>query len=542
MAAHALQEQRGEGQEHQRENFPQLGFDALPLEVRLQCLANCDWQTLARASCVNLSTRALVDYLVRTPYWRTYSEEQPAVLCTDFATPEERQAACSKWAGGLTATLCGHGKPDICFVFVSSRSHANLPVMLRELRANLAKCTLLAGVVAPGVLGRDTERGSIKEVDSVERVGLVVSVLHLPPGSSLHAALINDGLTPNYSNPDWQPPEGELPHGPAKHTRTWLVLSDRHAHVDGVLQELGRRYPGEAICGGMGGGTDGTSSLLVGLPGRTAEQKLHAERFMVSQVSANVDLSPVGRVTLVQQLQNSISLATGADNLTWVPVGGSFTPTSALVAALQAQGANVAPRAPLFFGVRSPGVSQGEDDPCKMVMLQMHDPNNLMRTSGYVSVQHPVERGMIAAFYTPQPSLSRLQLQARLTARAEQVRSRDYSEEVKTDAGYLGSVSSDSIHMVLDVKPAPVYGCLLFPCVAKGQRYYDEADVETQMVQSNFPGAAMCGFFCNGEIGPSPPDELAPGEAQEARMMGYSTVVCMLKLSPAPPPPADWAR
>ena len=137
------------------------------------------------------------------------------------------------------------------------------------------------------------ERGSIKEVDSVERVGLVVSVLHLPPGSSLHAALINDGLTPNYSNPDWQPPEGELPHGPAKHTRTWLVLSDRHAHVDGVLQEvragaaaqatlrtggprllcaflqllpqtvgdhrwssacpmplqLGRRYPGEAICG-----------------------------------------------------------------------------------------------------------------------------------------------------------------------------------------------------------------------------------------------------------------------------------------------------
>lgn len=26
---------------------------------------------------------------------------------------------------------------------------------------------------------------------------------------------------------------------------------------------------------------------------------------------------------------------------------------------------------------------------------QLHDPNNLMRTSGYVSVQHPVERGMV---------------------------------------------------------------------------------------------------------------------------------------------------
>lgn len=35
-------------------------------------------------------------------------------------------------------------------------SHVNLPVMLRALRAHLAACTLLAGVVAPGVLGRDT--------------------------------------------------------------------------------------------------------------------------------------------------------------------------------------------------------------------------------------------------------------------------------------------------------------------------------------------------------------------------------------------------
>lgn len=35
-------------------------------------------------------------------------------------------------------------------------SHENLPVLLRALRANLAKCAALAGVVAPGVLGRDT--------------------------------------------------------------------------------------------------------------------------------------------------------------------------------------------------------------------------------------------------------------------------------------------------------------------------------------------------------------------------------------------------
>ena len=39
-----------------------------------------------------------VSYLVRCPYWRTHTEEQPAVLCTDFATEEERATACNKWA------------------------------------------------------------------------------------------------------------------------------------------------------------------------------------------------------------------------------------------------------------------------------------------------------------------------------------------------------------------------------------------------------------------------------------------------------------
>lgn len=81
MAAHALQEQRGEGQEHQRENFPQLGFDALPLEVRLQCLANCDWQTLARASCVNLSTRALVRRQPRGWRRQLRTASAPALRC-----------------------------------------------------------------------------------------------------------------------------------------------------------------------------------------------------------------------------------------------------------------------------------------------------------------------------------------------------------------------------------------------------------------------------------------------------------------------------
>lgn len=32
------------------------------------------------------------------------------------------------------------------------------------------------------------------EVDKPERVGLAVSVLHLPPGATMHAAFVKDGL------------------------------------------------------------------------------------------------------------------------------------------------------------------------------------------------------------------------------------------------------------------------------------------------------------------------------------------------------------
>lgn len=48
----------------------------------------------------------------------------------------------------------------------------------------------------------------------------------------------------------------------------------------------------------------------------------------------------------------------------------------------------------------------------------------------------------------------------------------------------------------------------------------------------------LVGCFCNGEVGPCPPDELpAPGR-EAAEVMGYATVLGLLRMA-APPPPAD---
>jgi hypothetical protein len=43
--------------------------------------------------------------------------------------------------------------------------------------------------------------GSSVEVEGSEQAGLVVSVLHLPLGSEVHAVLATDGLVPDRGNP-----------------------------------------------------------------------------------------------------------------------------------------------------------------------------------------------------------------------------------------------------------------------------------------------------------------------------------------------------
>lgn len=47
-------------------------------------------------------------------------------------------------------------------------------------------------------------------------------------------------LPPTAPHPDWRAPEGELPPvgKQPEHPRTWLVLSDQHAYIDKVLDEV----------------------------------------------------------------------------------------------------------------------------------------------------------------------------------------------------------------------------------------------------------------------------------------------------------------
>lgn len=67
--------------------------------------------------------------------------------------------------------------------------------------------------------------------------------------------------------------------------------------------------------------------------------------------------------------------------------------------------------------------------------------------------------------------------------------------------------SRDDLRLQLDryhetlAEREPV-GALMFSCLGRGMRFYDEANVDSQLVRSVFSDLPMGGFFCNGEIGP----------------------------------------
>lgn len=600
-----------------------LSFNDLPMEIKLQILSNCDWRTLYRAGACCSSSRALVDSLVRLPYFRTTYEDDPVILNTEFDTERDQRRACENWADLIVAQLgfgggaCGGaGKPDLCLVFAScnvlthSQSpYSNLPTMLQALGARLGGGTVVAGAIAHGLIcshntvgGRSTgeaeyafELEQDHDGDEEDVKALSVALVHLPPGTSVHCAYVRQGLEGQLDPgaPAWAvkrgedgevlaegqlPPRGASPPGVAGR-RSWLVFSDTHAHVPEVLRTLNKWYPQDAIIGGMGGLLE-QGSVLASLPQASPGSLLRAgvvtgtlvvafrgphahmepvvargmhcisPRYMVQTVSANVDLSPVGKVTLVQSLQHCTHLSTKCRGSKWVPTTPGLTPTAALVQALQDQGPRVPPRAPLFLGVKQPKSCTGIAPPAdpgdwgRMTMLQMHDPNNLMRTSGFISVQHPVQRGMLCAYLTPLPSLAEEQLTARVEAAVRRVRAsaRGASGPACGTSGLPGAQTAAAAAAEGARPPQEAselaLGVFAFPCVAKGAKFYGQADVETALLSEALPGVPQIGCFCNGEIGPCPPDELPAPGLESVDVLGYSTSIGLLRLE-APPPPPD---
>ncbi|HEY9895356.1 MAG TPA: FIST C-terminal domain-containing protein, partial [Candidatus Sericytochromatia bacterium] len=66
--------------------------------------------------------------------------------------------------------------------------------------------------------------------------------------------------------------------------------------------------------------------------------------------------------------------------------------------------------------------------------------------------------------------------------------------------------SAEDLEMLLEryqqTKPASAIGALMFACVGRGNRLYDEPNFDSQLFSRYLPDVPLSGFFCSGEIGP----------------------------------------
>jgi small ligand-binding sensory domain FIST len=62
--------------------------------------------------------------------------------------------------------------------------------------------------------------------------------------------------------------------------------------------------------------------------------------------------------------------------------------------------------------------------------------------------------------------------------------------------------AADLAAMLARYEGEPPAGALLFSCLARGERFYDQANHDSSLFRECFGDVAVGGFFCNGEIGP----------------------------------------
>ena len=66
--------------------------------------------------------------------------------------------------------------------------------------------------------------------------------------------------------------------------------------------------------------------------------------------------------------------------------------------------------------------------------------------------------------------------------------------------------SAEDLEMLLErhqqTKPTDAIGALMFACVGRGERLYDEPNFDSHLFSRYFPDVPLSGFFCSGEIGP----------------------------------------
>jgi small ligand-binding sensory domain FIST len=363
----------------------------------------------------------------------------------------DSSAAVAECVEKLRLDLGGR-KPDALFLFVSPH-HRDAYALIQETLLDGLKPRLLLGCSGGGVIG------GARELEETPGLSVTAAVF---PGVQLHAQHLNDEDLPG---PDEPPRAWELALGVDAGEQPGFItlLSPFMGRSEELLMGLDYAFPKCQKVGGVVSGLRHVGERALFLDGQR-----FSDGAIVLSLCGPLRLDtlvaqgcrPVGPLFTVTACQGNV--------IERLDQKSALKAIQAVFEGVDARTRDLLQRA-LFVGLVGDNLRGGEPQAGDFLIRNVMGFDD---RAGHVAVAAHVREGMRLRFH---------------------VRDAEAADED------LRKV----IARALAAHPERgVAGALLFSCVGRGERLFNEADHDSQVFAQAFGTESVGGFFCNGEIGP----------------------------------------
>jgi small ligand-binding sensory domain FIST len=354
-----------------------------------------------------------------------------------------------QWAEDLRSQLQGL-RPSLGLVFMAPKFFSEARQVLEILRVH-AQVPLLAGCSSQGLI--------VGEQELEQNAGLSLTLYALP-GVDLRGFHFTQEQVEEANGPGYWPLETELEPG---QTNGWLVFIDPfHLDSETWLRTWNEAYAPLPVLGGLASGDFTEQRTQVYLNGEVFEEGGVAISFGGDVKLAAVTsqgCTPIGETWTLTKVEQNIIHEIG-NRPAYQVLAETYN-------ALSPEDQKTA-RGNLFIGLV---VDEYLDE--------FHRGDFLIRNLLMADPQS----GSIAVGALPRAGQT-IQFQRRSASAATE----DMNELLGRARNQIGG--------------ATIYGGCLCCCNGRGQGMFGKPNHDAQMVQQRFGPLGLCGFFCNGEIGP----------------------------------------
>lgn len=382
-----------------------------------------------------------------------------------LSTRPSLEGALDEITQRLTTTLTQ--TPDLGILFVASAYVSEYPRVIPLLREKLP-IPMIIGCGGGGIVGMKTEH-QVLEIEGNTAISL--TVLNLPEVEITPFYLKAEQL-PDLDNPpqSWSDLIGI---SPAKEPNFILLADPFSAKINDLLEGLDFAYPGAIKIGGLAssGGMGGGNSLFYYTPEHQAPHVLNEGTIGVA-LSGNIVVEtivaqgckPIGKPYQITKGERNIILELATESASKPPL----VILQELINSLDEQERELAQNS-LFLGIaRDEFKSELSQGDFLIRNLLGVDPR-----MGAIAVGDRIRPGQRVQFHL-----------------------RDSNTSAEDLELLLSHYQREQSH------PNSLIGALLFSCLGRGERLYNQPNFDSELFRRYFPDIPLGGFFCNGEIGP----------------------------------------